>query len=56
MVVGAMIELAVLLHLRRNGEHKVLFAIVSSDKTEVLEANSKQHSNLKNGSSPSENL
>ena len=56
MVVGAMIEFAALLHLRRNCEHKVLYEIVSSDKEEVLAANSKQHSNLKNGSSPSENL
>ena len=56
MVVGAMIEFAVLLHLRRNCEHKVLFEIVSSDKEEILATNSKQHSNLKNGSSPSENL
>ena len=58
MVVGAMIEFAVLLHMRRNCEHKVLYEIVSKNNVyeEEFASNSKQHSNLKNGSSTAENL
>ena len=49
-----MIEFAVLIHLRRNCEHKVLYESVSSEK--LLKAHSKNLSSLKNGTTTAESL
>ena len=56
VVVVAMIEFAVLLNMRRICEHKVLFQIVSSEKDQSHQSNSRKLCNMNNGANISENL
>ena len=54
VVVGAMIEFAVLIHMRRSCEHKVLYENDSSEK--IHRTNSKNHSSLRNGNMTADSL
>ena len=51
MVVGAMIEFAILLHMKRTCEHRVLDEIVSSENTNLFEPNCRDELGVKNSES-----
>ena len=51
-----MIEFAILLHLKRASEHKVMYHIMSSEKNRSLKTNSTTLSYMKDGNNISESL